>query len=163
MLILRQFNGVLLKLAGWAALLSMAAIAIIIPYEVFGRYVIGRMSTWTSEFCQYAVVWTTMMGGAVGLKRGMHVGITTLTDILPPGPCRIVQGTGFVCMFIFASSMTYYGFSQTIMNMNQQSSTVGIPMSIPYSAIPIGFFIMCCITVEQLVDFLTIANPAGRE
>ena len=160
--ILRQFNGVLLKLAGWMAMAALAAIAILIPYEVFGRYVIGRMSTWTNEFCQYAVVWATMMGGTVGLKRGMHVGITSLTDSLPPGPCRWVQGIGYVCMMIFLSLMTYYGFDQTIMNIKQTSSTVGISMSIPYAALPIGFLIMLSVTVEQLVDFLT-AGPAGRE
>ena len=33
---------------------------------------------------------------------------------------------------------------------------------VPYAALPIGFFIMLCITVEQLADFLT-AKPAGRE
>ena len=70
MQILRRFNGVLLTVAGWIAMVSLAAIAILIPYEVFGRYVIGRMSTWTNEFCQYAVVWATMMGGAVRAHRG---------------------------------------------------------------------------------------------
>ena len=162
MQILRQFNGMLITLAGWIAMVALAAIAILVPYEAFGRYVIGRMSTWTNEFCQYAVVWATMMGGAVGLKRGMHVGITSLTDSLPAGLCRLVQGIGYICVLIFLSLMTYYGFDQTLMNINQTSSTVGISMSIPYAALPIGFFIMLCITVEQLADFLT-ASPAGRE
>ena len=162
MQILRRFNSVLLTVSGWIAMVSLAAIAILIPYEVFGRYVIGRMSTWTNEFCQYAVVWATMMGGAVGLKRGMHVGITSLTDSLSPVLCRWVQGIGYVCMMIFLSLMTYYGFDQTIMNIKQTSSTVGISMSIPYAALPIGFFIMFFVTIEQLVDFLT-AGPAGRE
>ena len=162
MQILRQFNGMLITLAGWIAMVALAAIAILVPYEAFGRYVIGRMSTWTNEFCQYAVVWATMMGGAVGLKRGMHVGITSLTDSLPAGLCRLVQGIGYICVLIFLSLMTYYGFDQTLMNINQTSSTVGISMSIPYAALPIGFFIMLCITVEQLADFLT-ARQAGRE
>ena len=162
MQILRQFNGMLITLAGWIAMVALAAIAILVPYEAFGRYVIGRMSTWTNEFCQYAVVWATMMGGAVGLKRGMHVGITSLTDSLPAGLCRLVQGIGYICVLIFLSLMTYYGFDQTLMNINQTSSTVGISMSIPYAALPIGFFIMLCITVVQLADFLT-ARPAGRE
>ena len=158
---LRRLNGTLLMLAGWIAMAALAAIAILVPYEVVGRYGIGRMSTWTNEFCQYAVVWATMMGGAVGLKRGMHVGITSLTDSLPPGPCRWVQGLGYVCMLVFLSLMTYYGFDQTMMNRNQTSSTVGISMSIPYAALPIGFLMMLLITVEHLADFLT-AGRAGR-
>ena len=162
MQILHQFNRVLLTLAGWVAMVALAAIAILVPYEVFGRYVIGKMSTWTNEFCQYAVVWATMMGGAVGLKRGMHVGITSLTDSLPTSLCRWVQAIGYVCVLIFLFLMTYYGFDQTIMNMNQTSSTVGISMSIPYAALPIGFFIMFCITIEQLAEFLTV-EPTGRK
>lgn len=162
MQLLRQFNGLLLKLAGWCAMASLAAIALLIPWEVFGRYVLSSMSTWSNEFCQYAVVWATFMGGAVGLKQGMHVGITSLTDSLPPGPCRVVQGTGFVCMLIFLSLLTYYGFEQVIMNIGQSSSTVGISMSIPYAALPIGFFIMLSVTVEQFADFLTV-KPMGRK
>jgi TRAP-type C4-dicarboxylate transport system permease small subunit len=37
-------------------LLSMAAMAIVVPYEVFGRYVLGNMSMWGSEFLQYSLV-----------------------------------------------------------------------------------------------------------
>ena len=162
MQILHQFNRVLLTLAGWVAMVALAAIAILVPYEVFGRYVTGKMSTLTNEFCQYAVVWATMMGGAVGLKRGMHVEITSLTDSLPNSLCRWVQAIGYVCVLIFLFLMTYYGFDQTIMNMNQTSSTVGISMSIPYAALPIGFFIMFCITIEQLAEFLTV-EPTGRK
>ncbi|MBP1765855.1 MAG: hypothetical protein H6Q65_2913 [Firmicutes bacterium] len=159
---LRRFNCLLLKVAGWSVMVSIAAIAIVIPYEVFGRYVLGKMSTWTSEFSQYSLVWASMLGGAVGLKRGYQVGITTLIDTLPAGPSRWIQGIGYVCMLIFLSLMTYYGVAQMVMNLHQTSSTMGISMSIPYSALPIGFFIMFSITVEQLVDFLT-ADPAGRE
>ena len=40
----------------------------------------------------------------------------------------------------------------------QVSSTIGIPMSIPYLALPIGFLIMFFVTIEQLADFLS-ARP----
>ena len=143
-------------------MISVAAIAIVIPYEVFGRYVLGNMSTWTSEFSQYALVWASMLGGAVGLKRGYQVGITTLTDSLPPFFSRLVQGVGYLCMLVFLALMTYYGIEQMLMNVTQTSSTMGISMSIPYSALPIGFFIMFFITIEQWIDFLSPVS-AGRK
>lgn len=152
---LRQFNAILLKVAGWSVMISMASIAIIIPYEVFGRYVLGSMSSWTSEFSQYALVWSSMLGGAVGLKRGYQVGITSLTDSLPPGPSRFVQAIGLSAVLVFLAFVTYYGFDQMLMNRYQTSSTMGIPMSIPYSALPIGFLIMFFVTIEQLLDLLT--------
>jgi len=160
--ILRQFNEALLKLAGWGVMIAIAAIAIIIPYEVFGRYVLGEMSIWTNELSQYALVWASMLGGAVGLKRGYQVGITTLTDHLPPEAAKWTQLAGYVLVLVFLALMTYFGLEQTWMNRNQTSSTLGICMSYPYAALPVGFFVMFFITVEQLMDSLR-AKPAGRQ
>jgi TRAP-type C4-dicarboxylate transport system permease small subunit len=152
----------LLKVAGWSVMLSMAAIAVVIPYEVFGRYVLGRMSTWTGEFSQYALVWASMMGGAVGLKRGYQVGITALTDRLAPGSARFLQGIGYLCMLAFFALMTYYGIDQMLMNAHQTSATMGVRMSIPYSALPIGFLVMFFVTLEQWLDFWLVL-PSRRE
>ena len=162
MALLRSFNAVLLKFASWGVVLSMAAIAIVIPYEVFGRYVLGSMSTWTGEFSQYALVWASMMGGGVGLKRGYQVGITTLIDRLPPQPARLLQGAGVLFMLFFFALMTVHGIGQVMMNANQTSSTMGIRMSIPYAALPAGFFVMLCVTLEQLLDFLNGAPMRGK-
>jgi TRAP-type C4-dicarboxylate transport system permease small subunit len=159
MQLLRQFNAIALRVAGWTVMISMAAIAIIIPYEVFGRYVLGEMSMWTNELSQYSLVWASMLGGAVGLKRGYQVGITSLTDSLPPGPCRLVQALAFTLVLVFLAFMTYYGFNQMMMNRFQTSSTMSIPMSIPYSALPIGFALMFFVTIEQLLDLLA-GKPA---
>ena len=160
--LLRSFNAALLKFASWGVILSMAAIAIVIPYEVFGRYVLGSMSTWTGEFSQYALVWASMMGGVVGLKRGYQVGITTLIDRLPPRPARLLQGAGVLFMLFFFALMTVHGIGQVMMNANQTSSTMGIRMSIPYAALPAGFFVMLCVTLEQLLDFLNGAPMRGK-
>lgn len=158
MRLLRQFNAVVLKVAGWVVIASMAAIAIVVPYEVFGRYVLGNMSMWGSEFLQYCLVWSSMLGGAVGLKRGYQVGITSLTDSLSPGPARAVQTVSYLVVLVFLAFVTYYGFEQVMANRTQVSSTIGIPMSIPYLALPIGFLIMFFVTIEQLADFLS-ARP----
>ncbi|SDI46518.1 TRAP transporter small permease [Propionivibrio dicarboxylicus] len=154
---LRQFNAIALKIAGWSVIVAMAVIAIIVPYEVFGRYVLGNMSMWSNELTQYSLVWASMLGGAVGLKRGYQVGITSLPDSLSPAGARVVQAISFVIVLIFVALLAYYGFDQMWMNRNQTSSTMGIPMSIPYSALPIGFLLMFFVTVEQLVDLLTHA------
>ncbi len=159
---LRQFNSVLLALASWTVMISIAAIAIIIPYEVFGRYVLGKMSIWSNEFSQYALVWASMMGGAVGLKRGYQVGITTLTDRLPPQAAKRVQVVGYAIVLLFLVLITYFGMDQTWMNRNQTSSTLGIPMSYPYAALPVGFLVMFFITLEQLMDCVTSLRT-GRE
>lgn len=155
MLYLQQFNALVLKVAGWIVILAMGAIAVIVPYEVFCRYVLGNMSMWGTEFLQYSLVWATMLGGAVGLKRGYQIGITSLSDNLSAKASAFVQTISYLMVLIFLCFVTYYGFDQALMNQSQVSSTMNIPMSIPYLALPIGFLIMVLVTIEQLIEHLT--------
>ncbi len=162
--VIRQFNQGMLSVANWGVIISMGLIAIVVPYEVFGRYVLNRMGVWSFELCQYSLVWATMLGGAVGLKKGYQVGITSLTESLSPAKARIVFILGYGFMLFFLALMTVNGVDQMMMNQGQVSSSIGISMSIPYAALPIGFSMMFFITVEQLLDCLFPGNAGtGKE
>lgn len=150
----QRINAVLLKGAGWGTIFFMAVIATVIPYEVFGRYVLARMSTWSGELSTYALVWATMLGGAVGLKKGYQVGMTAVLEAVPPRAVRLIKGLGFIFMFIFLGVMIYFGASQTLDNAAQRSPAMQIPMCYAYAALPIGFSLMLLVTVEDLLVFL---------
>lgn len=152
--ILKEINNWVIRLASWATIFFMAVIAIVIPYEVFGRYVIGSMSTWSGEVSTYSLVWASMMGGAVGLKKGYQVGMTTVLEKVPPFVGKLLQGAGYFCMFGFLGIMVYFGALQTLLNQNQTSPAMGIIMSLPYAALPIGFLFMFLITLEEFLQFL---------
>jgi TRAP-type C4-dicarboxylate transport system permease small subunit len=158
MWLLHRSNTIALRVASWIVIVSMGAMAIVVPYEVFCRYVLNNMSMWGTEFVQYCLVWASMFGGAVGLKRGYQIGITTLADKLSPGASRAVQTVCYLLVLAFLALVIYYGFNQVAVNRSQVSSTIGISMSIPYLALPVGFLIMFSVTVEQLLDFLS-AKP----
>lgn len=161
MQMLQSINAVLLKAASWGTIFFMAVIAIVIPYEVFGRYVLERMSTWSGEVATYSLVWATMMGAAVGLKKGYQVGMVAVLEIVPPRVGRLLQGMGFLFMFFFLGLMIYFGTDQTLANAAQRSPAMQIPMCYPYAALPLGFFLMLLITLE---DFLQFVRPGrGKE
>ncbi len=160
---LKKLNAVLVRIAELLTLLSIGAMAIVIPMEVFSRYVLSYMSTWSNEFSQYMLVSASMMGGAAGLKKGYQVGITSLIDSLGPASARILQGVIYGLMLVFCAIMAYYGAVQTIANVPQTSSSMGISMSIPYASLPLGFGIMFFVTLEQLIDLVrgNVANVAN--
>jgi len=66
---LQRFNEILKKVGNWGTILFTAVVAIVIPYEVNGRYVFERMSIWSGEVSTYSLAWASMLGGAVGIKR----------------------------------------------------------------------------------------------
>lgn len=161
MQILQGINAVLLKAASWGTILFMAIIAIVIPYEVFGRYVLERMSTWSGEVATYSLVWATMLGAAVGLKKGYQVGMVAVLESVPPMVGRLLQGIGFLFMFFFLGLMIFFGTEQTIANAAQRSPAMQIPMCYPYAALPLGFFLMFLVTVEDFLQF--VRAGCGKE
>lgn len=152
--LLQKLNAILLKVASWGTILFMTVIAIVIPYEVFGRYVLAQMSIWSGEVATFSLVWASMLGGVVGLKKGYQVGMTSVLEKVPPRVAWIMQAIGFLFMFFFLILMVYYGTDQTIGNNAQRSPAMQIPMSYPYAALPLGFLFMLLITLEDFILFL---------
>jgi TRAP-type C4-dicarboxylate transport system permease small subunit len=62
-------------------------------------------------------------------------------------------------MLVFLAAMTWYGGMQTLINFEQTSPAMGIKMCYPYACLPIGFFVMFMLTLEELLVFLGISVP----
>lgn len=150
---LSRLNAILIKVASGMTAAALAVIAVVVPYEVFGRYVLGDVPVWSGEAATFALVWASMMGSAVGLEKGYQVSLNLLKDRLPGTPSLIVTGCMYAVMLVFLGWMTWFGTNQTIVNMRQYSTAMGIPMSLPYLALPAGFMIMLLVTVEQCWTF----------
>jgi len=159
MKLLRAANELLLTVAGWGTIFFMGVIAIVIPYEVFGRYVLKSMSVWSGEVSTFSLAWATMLGGAVGLKKGYQVSMTAVLEAVPPSVSKALKGVGILCMLVFLATMTWYGGLQTLINFEQTSPAMGIKMCFPYACLPIGFFIMFMLTIEELMVFLGVLVP----
>jgi TRAP-type C4-dicarboxylate transport system permease small subunit len=50
---LQRFNEFLVAVGSWGTMLFILAIALVIPYEVIGRYVFQKMTIWSGEVSTY--------------------------------------------------------------------------------------------------------------
>lgn len=158
---LTKLNAILVRAASVMTAAALTVIAVVIPYEVFGRYVLGDMPVWSGEAATFALVWTSMMGSAVGLRKGYQVSLNLLMNRLPRIPYLIVTACMYAGMLTFLGLMTWFGMQQTIVNMHQRSTAIGIPMSLPYLALPAGFMLMLLITIEQCWTLLRDESKGG--
>jgi len=151
---LQRFNEFLMKVGSWGTILFMAIIAIVIPYEVIGRYLFQKMSIWSGEVSTYSLAWASMLGGAVGLKKGYQVNMTSVVESVPPAVARGLRLAAYLFTLFFFGAMVYYGLFQTIYNAKQFSPAMELVMSVPYAALPTGFFIMFFLTLEEFLVFM---------
>jgi len=151
---LQKFNDFMVKVGSWGTILFMAIIAIVIPYEVIGRYLFQKMSIWSGEVSTYSLAWASMLGGAVGLKKGYQVNMTSVVESVPPAVARGLRLAAYLFTLFFFGAMVYYGLFQTIYNAKQFSPAMELVMSVPYAALPTGFFIMFFLTLEEFLVFM---------
>ncbi|MHB8770353.1 MAG: TRAP transporter small permease [Syntrophales bacterium] len=156
---LHRFNEFLVKAGSWGTMLFLLVIAVVIPFEVVGRYVFQQMTVWSGEVSTYSLVWASMLGGAVGLKKGYAISITTVVDALPPALARSLKLIAYLAGLCFFGTLFGYGLFQAAYNANQTSPAIGMAMSIPYAALPAGFFIMFFLTLEE---FLASLGPGPK-
>jgi TRAP-type C4-dicarboxylate transport system permease small subunit len=159
---LQRFNEFLVIAGNWGTILFMAIIAIVIPYEVIGRYVFQKMTIWSGEVSTYSLVWASMLGGAVGLKKGYMISMTSVVESVPPSMAKALKLASYLCTLFFFGVMFGFGLFQTIYNAKQTSPAIGLVMSIPYAALPTGFLIMFFLTLEEFLIFLGL-DPKGED
>lgn len=161
MRLLERFNAILVSVGSVGTILFMAVIGIVIPYEVVGRYVFQKMTIWSGEVSTYSLAWASMLGGAVGLKRGYQVSMTSVVESVPPAAAKVLKFLAYLCALFFFAAMFWFGLYQTIYNRNQTSPAIGLVMSLPYASLPVGFFIMFFLTLEEFLRFLGCGAKEG--
>ncbi|MFA5181000.1 MAG: TRAP transporter small permease [Syntrophales bacterium] len=161
--VLSRLNGVLIKFAGGITILAMAIMAVVIPYEVAGRYLLGAMPSWSGEAATFSLVWLSMMGAAIGLRKGYQISLTTIIDRLPYPAARIARGGSLCLMLGLLLIMTWYGLQQTLINLPQISPALEISMALPYAALPAGFGLMMLITIEDLAGMLLLPEDNRKK
>lgn len=159
---LNRSNVLLFQIAEKAVILFMGIIALVIPYEVFGRYVLGDMPMWSGEAATYSLVWVSMLGGAVGLRKGVQVGVDLAYAKLSPQLAVWIRLLGAVLLLLFLSVMIVVGLQQAVDNWHQISPALGIPMTLPYLALPTGFCLMWLFTLEQTLTALSGCKRGQR-
>lgn len=150
---LKKINDALAKYAGFGLILFMAIIAVTIPITVFSRYVLRNTPIWTDETALFSLVWASMLGAAVGLRKGYQIGIRSVVEKAPAAIGKTLEAAGLLFMLFFLGIMVVFGFRQTLTNLRQLSAAMRIPMAVPYLALPTGFAIMFLFTVEEAGNF----------
>ncbi|MFC1494531.1 TRAP transporter small permease [Thermodesulfobacteriota bacterium] len=127
-------------------MISVAVLVIDVLWQVFTRFIMGNPSSWTEELATFLLIWVSLLGAAVALGRGAHLGIDYFANKLPER--NRIQTELFVFAVVSLFSLLVMvaggiGLVRQTLNLEQISVALHIPMGYVYLAIPIsGFFLV---------------------
>lgn len=114
-----------------------AVICVILFAQVVFRYA-GDSLGWSEEVSRHLLVAITFLGGTVAYKRASFIGLKGVGHSLGPAFQRsvvlVLQLLTLACFALIA----WFGAAYTIKAAEHTSASLQIPMSIPYSVIPIS-------------------------
>ncbi len=123
----------------------VAALVLDVLWQVFTRFILNDPSTWTEELAVFLLIWVSLLGAAVALNRGAHLGIDYFVGKLPPRIRTASEVFVFLCISAFSLSvMVIGGFGLVIstLELGQLSPALQIKVGYVYLAIPIsGLFL----------------------
>ena len=114
---------------------------------------------WAEEVTRYTSIWMVFIASAIGLRRGVHLGVFVM--ILPPPIKKTIKISGLILVFIFEWVLVYFGAIMTVSNMDQMSSALEMPMGYPFLAIPVGGLLMVYETGRELVAAIRPDGAGG--
>jgi TRAP-type C4-dicarboxylate transport system permease small subunit len=141
----------------------MAVLVLDVLWQVFTRLVLKNPSTWTEELAIFLLVWVALLGAAVALGRGSHLGIDYFVGRLPLRIRLATEVFVFFAVAVFSLLVMIVGGIDLVasnLELGQVSPALGVKMGYVYLAVPISGFFLTLYAVIGLVE--RIQGLVGR-
>lgn len=148
--------------------LCMALLVLDVSWQVVTRFLLKDPSNWTEELATYLLIWVGLLGSAVALNRGAHLGIDYFTDKLSGRKRLCCEVFALICVALFALTVLGVGGLQLVtetLQLGQTAPATGLKLGYVYLAVPIsGFFITyyAAGSLLEAVKTLRVAPSVGE-
>lgn len=145
-------NDVIYRACIAVAGMAITIMALIIPWGVFSRYVLGQGLGWPEPIAILLMAIFTFIGAAAGYRAGAHMAVSSMTDRLPAALQPLITLFVRLAMGAIALFMLIWGYKLCAATWNQFLSTLPtVRVGISYMPIPVGGLLTLLFVFEQLL------------
>lgn len=133
-----------------------AAMVVIGTYQIVTRYVFNSPSTVSEELLTYSFTWMALLISAYVFGKRDHMRVAFLADKLTGTPRMMLEVCIEALTVAVAAIVFFYG-GLTIMQltMTQKTASLGIPMGVVYTVVPITGALICIYGFLNIADLVT--------
>lgn len=141
-----------------------ALMVIIGTYQITTRYFFNKPSTVSEELLTYSFTWMALLASALVFGKRDHMRMGFLADKLTGTPRKILEIVIELLVMLLAGSVLVYG-GATIMQltMTQVTASLGIPMGIVYTVVPLSGIIIVFYSILNIIDLAVGYEREQRE
>jgi TRAP-type C4-dicarboxylate transport system permease small subunit len=123
----------------WIGCALAFAILVVMSVQVFLPYVLNQSLIWSDELARYLLVAMAFIGCATGMRKGNHIRIDVIDYVLPPVAKRALWLLVDAAVFAYLVYVVFLSLEMLVIFHRRPSTAMGVPMSVPYAVITVGF------------------------
>ncbi|MXP10285.1 TRAP transporter small permease [Pseudoblastomonas halimionae] len=128
---------------------GLAAMALVIGWQVFGRFVLASSPSWTEQASLVLMIWYVMFAAAAGVYEGFHIRIALLEERLGDraGPVRRIVAA---VIALIGLVLCIYGAQMCWLVRENVIPSIGVSRAVAYIPMPIAGLLMMLFALPQL-------------
>lgn len=133
-----------------------AAMVVIGTYQIVTRYVFNSPSTVSEELLTYSFTWMSLLISAYVFGKRDHMRVAFLADKLK-GKSRTVLEICIEALTVAVALIVFFYGGLTIMHltMTQKTASLGVPMGMIYTVVPITGALISIYGLLNIADLIT--------
>jgi TRAP-type C4-dicarboxylate transport system permease small subunit len=148
---------------GMLATFLLALAMLVVCQMIFVRYILREATVWQTDFVVYSATAAIFVGAPYVLLKKGHVGVDVIEHLVSDNARLWLRLAGCWLGLIFCAIMLVAGwinFHEAWVNEWTAPTVWAPPLWIPYSAVPIGFVMLCLQYVAEILRLHTDKRAA---
>lgn len=137
-------------------ILCLSVLIILVPIEVFLRYLFGKSLYITEEFTRYLMVWVVFLASSLALKEDSHISIGILVNRFQGRTRSWLNLIANMLLVTFLVFLIIEGVIALSFQMDQIIPSLGLPIFWFYLAIPVGSVLMILNLLPKIWESIKI-------
>lgn len=149
--------------SAWFGAIAVAAIFLMLLYEIVSRYVFSSPTGWTNDYSTYVMVGLAYVGAAYAHSSGANVRVELFLERMSENRQRVLSISAAWLSLLFVSiatwQVTIYGYGLWLHGARSVLDTV--PRWLLYVPIAVGLFGLLIAIVEEIAELETDRRNTG--
>ena len=121
-----------------AAKIILLSFVVICSLQVFLRFILPVPLSWTEELVSACVIWMTFLGAIAVERKGTHIRVELIDEILPARAVAIIYGLFDLAILASLIAIIRGGWETLYETAYQRTPALGIPLNVLISIVPLA-------------------------
>ena len=141
----------------------LAAIVLVMLYQIVRRYLFNSSLSWSEEFCRYCFIWFMFVGFSYSIRFDLDLRVDAIVNLLPVAVKKGISAVGLLICLALTSYLFIHSFQTVagVIKTGETSTGLHLPLKFIYAASVVGYGLGTVRYIQRIVMLFTSKKEKG--